>query len=369
MDAEEVLAILKKYVDDNRLAGTEITSIEVIPEISVDNWEQEGDVYLITGVDADMANMLASATHLTIKFDGVEYTCYALVEGSAVAFGNLSILDSSFEGTGEPFLLVASSEFTTFIVRSNESHSISVIAHIEKVEQIEERFIPNSIPLIELPIVITVNNYNNNLSCDEARPILKAASSGKPIVLEMNYNGNTVVCLCTPTVRDDNAGGFVEYHGLLQCDVAKDNNRTGASYGYVRCNDVYLSGFINDENSWVVRVNDLNLTFDDLLKAWSLETVYPTDGTTIRMKSCDFYNLDSIMADKIHPRLTFNTANGDSVYAIGSIIENSAASFIVANGPGVQYIFTKNKADNTWSCGSAASSINATLTDGTLHIK
>ena len=133
-----ITAIFKEntflFVGDSEGAGASYMTESIIPEsIAIDN----NDI----------------VTSAIIVWDGIEYKCTVSPEdatfGSQFYVGNGSIMSSSSEDTGEPFIVVIQNKNVLIVTKNtDENHVVSISFLTKAVHQIAEKFIPGNNILI-----------------------------------------------------------------------------------------------------------------------------------------------------------------------------------------------------------------------------
>lgn len=81
-----------------------------------------------------------------VSWDGIVYECVCTIVDHAACFGNLSIMDSSFPDTGEPFLIYGdNTALIAFTKDKSASHTISISYFDTQIVKIDEKYLPDSI--------------------------------------------------------------------------------------------------------------------------------------------------------------------------------------------------------------------------------
>lgn len=105
------------------------------PETTINGFYATSDYYEAVPFDSALYNVLTSdetPAECVVYFDGVKYTAKRYTS-DIPAIGNLSILDSSAEDTGEPFLIRSFVNVDTMSVGARISTTIEGSSHTIKI--------------------------------------------------------------------------------------------------------------------------------------------------------------------------------------------------------------------------------------------
>ena len=83
---------------------------------------------------------VANKTYV-VTFDGGEYKCVCHQEN---ALGNISITNSDYDDTGEPFVMVSGDQHIVIAIDSATEHTISICGQTSQLIQIPEKYLPSS---------------------------------------------------------------------------------------------------------------------------------------------------------------------------------------------------------------------------------
>ena len=167
----------------------------------------------------------------TVTFDGTEHTCVGLrvdYNGlSAIALGNVSLVDTSYNDTGEPFVIAAIPGVGWGVASANGDHTIHISGEVEVVEPIPYKFLTECQKKIcdvrEIEIVPPCSfsmNGNEYVYIPYASPVTGG------MIYPVNYNGTIYECECI----DMTSFAGMLFLGNME---ALDGNYTGTGVPFI----------------------------------------------------------------------------------------------------------------------------------------
>ena len=130
------------YVKNRPFYTSDPVETTVLEETTIesDSFSDWDGVY---GVEIALSEPLQNKTDYTVIFDGVTYELMSVLDYGIPSIG--SCYDELANNTTYPFEVYTNSDGTSWLaVKENASHTISIVEHIQKIHQIDEKYLPIS---------------------------------------------------------------------------------------------------------------------------------------------------------------------------------------------------------------------------------
>lgn len=80
-----------------------------------------------------------------ITFDEINYSCKSVNFIDNICIGNLNIVESSFENTGEPFVIIYAADYFTIATRlSGTTHTVTIKIVDEIIHKLDKKYLPDN---------------------------------------------------------------------------------------------------------------------------------------------------------------------------------------------------------------------------------
>jgi plastocyanin len=150
----------------------------------------------LSGFECEYLELKAGDT-VTVKWNGVQYTCVVFdIEGS-IGFGNLAVMGADIN-TGEPFMFGNAvdedgTSYGMFLTYEHGSVTVTVSITTETIHPIDPKYLPGvCLPVVEFT---TTLGTNVTLTSAENEALTKVAVTASPVLIKANLdmgNGNAM---------------------------------------------------------------------------------------------------------------------------------------------------------------------------------